>query len=50
MNKINELNLNENNESVEKSNEEAKYVMKDELSEDEKVKKNERNSDSELKN
>ncbi len=48
MNEKNELNLIENNGSV-GLNEEAEYVIKDELSEDEKVKENEWNSDSELK-
>jgi hypothetical protein len=40
MNEKNELNLIENNGSV-GLNEEAEYVIKDELSEDEKVKENE---------
>ncbi len=47
MNEINEIKLIENEM---RSKEEIEYVLKDELSEDEKMKEDERNSDSELKN
>lgn len=45
---MNELKMIENDE-IKKSNEEAKYVREDELSEHEKDDEDERNSDSELK-
>ncbi len=48
MNEMNELKMIENDE-IKKSNEEAKYVREDELSEHEKDDEDERNSDSELK-
>ncbi len=49
MNEMNELKMIENDE-IKKSNEETKYVRKNELSEHEKDDEDERNSDNELKN
>jgi hypothetical protein len=49
MNEMNELKMIENDE-IKRSNEEAKYVRENELSEHEKDDEDERNSDNELKN
>ncbi len=50
MNEINEMKIIQGNKMRIGSKEEGEYVMKDELLENEKMNKEKRNSDSELKN